>query len=58
MNQQLKAKKIEADRQNIRLKEALVQEDKAQNDFRALKAEISAAEESLMTLAPKVDLFF
>jgi hypothetical protein len=51
--------KIRADGENIRLKEALVNEDKAQNDLRALKSEISNAEDGLMSLAPKVqNLFF
>lgn len=57
-NQNLKKLKIKADSENIRRKDALLQEDRAQNELRSLKAEISSAEESLMSLAPKVDFSF
>jgi hypothetical protein len=46
--------KSRAERENTRFKDAVVAENKAQNELGALKNDISNAEESLMTLAPKV----
>lgn len=50
----MKELKIRAERENTHFKDAANNEDKAQNELVSLKNDIQNAEESLMSLAPKV----
>jgi hypothetical protein len=53
----LKTLKIQAERENTHFKDAVVAENKAQNELAALNNDIQTAEESLMSLAPKASFW-